>query len=72
MTIINEFIPFNFTSYDNGKMVGDLNATLMAATHDKQWGDILYLYMLVRRNGMMRDMSLKFNFYSQGVRLFIR
>lgn len=56
--LYDEFTPLNFTSVDNGLMVSDLCLMANAAYLDHNHGDVLYLYMLAKRNGMLDDMGL--------------
>lgn len=56
--LLSEMMELDFTSFDNDKMVSDLVTMLEASIHDGFWGDALYLYMLVRRNGIMDDMAM--------------
>lgn len=56
--LYERFTPLNFTSIDNGLMVADLCKMANAAYLDRNHGDVLYLYMLTQRNGVLDDMSL--------------
>lgn len=56
--LYKKFIPLNFTSIDNGEMVSDLCLMADTAYLDHKHGDVLYLYMLAKRNGDLDDMGL--------------